>query len=52
MANHVEIHLGNYDMEDSRTKKECLCFEVSALCLSSTIESSRLYMRQNLVESR
>ena len=45
-------HLGNSDMEDSRTKKKCLCFEVCALCLSSTIESSRLYMWQNLVESR
>ena len=51
MANHVEKHLGNSDMEDSRTKKKCLCFEVCALCLSSAIESSR-YMWQNLVESR
>ena len=51
-TNHVEKHLGNSDTEDSRTKKKCLCFEVCALCLSSTIESSRLYMWQNLVESR
>ena len=49
MANHVEKHLGNSDTEDSRTKKKCLCFEVCALCLSSTMESSRLYMWQNLV---
>ena len=52
MANHVEKHLGNSDTEYSRTKKKCLCFEVCALCLSSTIESSRLYMWRNLVESR
>ena len=38
MANHVEKHLGNSDTEDSRTKKKCLCFEVCALCLSSTIK--------------
>ena len=50
MANHVEKHLGNYDTEDSRTNKKCLCFEVCALCLSSTMESSRLYMWQNLVD--
>ena len=49
-TNHVEKHLGNSDMEDSRTKKKCLCFEVCALCLSSTMESSELYMWQNLVE--
>ena len=42
----------NYDTEDSRTKEKCLCFEVCALCLSSTMESSRLYMWQNLVECR
>ena len=41
MANHVEKHLGNSDTEDSRTKKKCLCFEVCALCLSSTMEASR-----------
>ena len=52
MANHVEKYLGNSDTEDSRTIKKCLCFEVCALCLSSTIEYSRLYMWQNLVESR
>ena len=49
MANHVEKHLGNYDTEDSRTNKKCLCFDVCALCLSSTMESARLYMWQNLV---
>ena len=38
-TNHVEKHLGNSDTEDSRTKKKCLCFEVCALCLSSTMES-------------
>ena len=42
----------NYDTEDSRTKEKCLCFEVCALCLSSTMESSKLYMWRNLVESR
>ena len=52
MANHVEKHLGNSDTEDSRTNKKCLCFDVCALCLSSTMESFRLYMWQNLVESR
>ena len=46
MANHVEKHLGNSDTEDSRTKEKCLCFEVCALCLSSTMESSKLYMWQ------
>ena len=46
MANHVEKHLGNYDTEDSRTNKKCLCFDVCALCLSSTMESSKLYMWQ------
>ena len=45
-TNHVEKHLGNSDTEDSRTKKKCLCFEVCALCLSSTMESSKLYMWQ------
>ena len=38
--------LGNYDTEDSTTKEKCLCFEVCALCLSSTMESSKLYMWQ------
>ena len=52
MANHVEKHLGNSGTEDSRTKKKCLYFEVCALCLSSTMESSRLYMWQNLVDCR
>ena len=45
----MEIHLEkiiNYDTEDSRTKEKCLCFEVCALCLSSTMESSKLYMWQ------
>ena len=49
MAIHAEFFLGNYDMEDSRTKEKCLCFEVCALCLSSTMESARLYMWQNPV---
>ena len=31
-------------------KGEVLVFRVCALCLSSTMESSRLYMWQNLVE--
>ena len=48
MANHIEKHLGNTDMEDSRTKKKCLCFDVCALCLSSTMESCRLYMWPNM----
>ena len=51
----MEIHLEkiiNYDTEDSRTKEKCLCFEVCALCLSSTMESSRFYMWRNLVECR
>ena len=52
MANHLEKHLGNSDTEDSRTNKKCLCFDVCALCLSSTMETSRLYMWRNLVESR
>ena len=46
MENHVEKHLGNSDTEESRTKKKCLCFEVCALCLSSTMESCKLYMWQ------
>ena len=37
-------------MEDSRTKEKFLCFEVCALCLSLTMESSRLYMWKNLVD--
>ena len=45
MAIHLEKKsLGNYDTEDSRTKEKCLCFEVCALCLCSTMESSKLYM--------
>jgi hypothetical protein len=53
MAIHLEkIKLGNYDTEDSRTNEKCLCFEVCALCLSSTMQSSRLYMWQNVVECR
>ena len=51
-TNHVEKNLGNYDTEDYRTKNKCMCFEVCALCLSSTTESSRLYMWQNLVKCR
>ena len=45
MAIHLEKKI-NYDTEDSRTKEKCLCFEVCALCLSSTMESSKLYMWQ------
>ena len=44
MAIHLEKN--NYDIEDSRTKEKCLCFVVCALCLSSTMESSKLYMWQ------
>ena len=46
MAFHLEKKI-NYDTEDSRTKDKCMCFEVCALCLSSTMESARLYMLQN-----
>ena len=45
MAFHIE-KITNYDTEDSRTKEKCLCFEVCALCLSSTMESSKLYIWQ------
>ena len=45
MSIHLEKKF-NYDTEDSRTKEKCLCFEVCALCLSSTMESSKLYMWQ------
>ena len=45
MAIHLEKII-NYDTEDSGTKEKCLCFEVCALCLSSTMESSKLYMWQ------
>ena len=43
---------GSYDTEDSRPKEKHLCFEVCALCLSSTMESARLYMWQNPVGAR
>lgn len=49
MEIQLEKSLGSHDMEDSRTKEKHLCFEVCALCLNSTMESSRLYMWQNLV---
>ena len=39
----------SYDTEDSRTKENHFCFEICALCLSSTMESARLYMWQNPV---
>ena len=39
-----EKSLGSYDTEDSKTKEKHLCFEVCALCISSTMESVRLYM--------
>ena len=45
MAIHLEKII-NYDTEDSRTKEKFLYFEVCALCLSSTMESSKLYMWQ------
>ena len=35
MAIHLEKTI-NYDTEDSRTKENHCCFEVCALCLSST----------------
>ena len=47
IAIQLEKSLGSYDTEDSRTKGKHLCFEVCALCLSSTMESARLYMWQN-----
>ena len=49
MAIQLEKSLGSYDTEDSRTKEKHLCFEVCALCLSSIMESARLYMWQNPV---
>ena len=52
MAIQLEKSFGSYDTEDSRTKENHCCSEVFALCLSSTMESARLYMWQNLVESR
>ena len=52
MEIHVEFFLGNYNTEDSRTKEKCFVFVVCALGLSSTMESFRLYMWQNLVECR
>ena len=36
-------------MEDSITKEKHLCLEVCELCLSSTMESARLYFWQNPV---
>ena len=52
MAIQLEKSLGSYDTEDSGTKEIHCCFEVCALCLSSTMESARLYMWQNLVGAR
>jgi len=49
MAIQLEKSLGSYDTVDSRTKEKHLRFEVCALCLSSTMESARLYMWQNPV---
>ena len=43
-GNSTKKSLGSYDAEDPRTKEKHLCFEVCALCLSSTMESTRLYM--------
>ena len=45
MAIHLEKII-KYDTEDSTTKEKYLYFEVCALCLSSTMESSKLYMWQ------
>ena len=50
MAIQLEKSLGSYDTEDSRTKENHCCFGICALCLSSTMESARLYMWQNPVE--
>ena len=44
MAIQLEKSLGSYDTEDPRTKENHCCFEISALCLSSTMEPARLYM--------
>ena len=44
MAIQLEKSLGSYDMEDSRTKENHCCFEICALCLSSTMVSARVYM--------
>ena len=49
MAIQLEKSLGSYDTEDSRTKEKHSCFEICALCLSSTMESARLYMWKNPV---
>ena len=46
MAIQLEKSLGSYDMEDSKIKENHCCFELCALCLSSTMESARLYMWQ------
>ena len=51
MAIHLK-KLGDYEKEDSRKNEKCLCFEVCALWLSWTIESSRLYIWKNMVECR
>ena len=49
IAIQLEKSLGSYDTEDSRTKENHRYFEVCALCLSSTMESARLYMWKNPV---
>ena len=49
MAIQLEKSLGSYDTEDFRTKENHCCFEVCALCLSSTMESARL--RASLIQS-
>ena len=36
-GNSTKKSLGSYDTEDSRTKENHCCFEVCALCLSSTM---------------
>ena len=52
MAIQLEKKFGSYDTKDSRTKEKHLCFEVCALCLSSTMEYARLYVWKNPVEAR
>ena len=51
-GNSTRKNLGSYDTEDSRTKENHCCFEICALCLSSTMEFARLYMWQNPVGDR
>ena len=53
MAIHLGKKLGNYDTEDSRTKEKCLCFEICALCFSSTMEYStcaRIWLNVDFIQ--